>query len=154
MKRSLKILFAFSVFLICAFANMDARGESLNVAPFLKEEFAANPEVTMVSMSGRQAKWDGLTLYKSVSISGDSAKADAMAKAVRKDGVKAGFKETSYKDGKLYFGFYGLGGEESNRKYLFYLDMRPKGVDKTTLIYIEGDWSAEEVKRMITKKMK
>ena len=101
MKRSLKILFAFSVFLICAFATTDAWAESLNVAPFLKEEFAANPEVTMVSMSGRQAKWDGLTLYKSVSISGDSAKADAMAKAVRKDGVKAGFKETSYKDGKL-----------------------------------------------------
>lgn len=154
MKRNLKIFFALLLSYICAFADMDAYAESLNVAPFLKEEFAANPEVTMVSMSGRQAKWEGLTLYKSVSVAGDAAKADAMAKAVRKDGVKAGFKETSYKDGKLYFGFYGLGGEGVNRKYLFYLDMRPKGVDKTTLIYIEGDWSAEEVKGMITKKMK
>ena len=63
MRRNLKILFAFSVFLISAFASMNARGENLNVAPFLTEDFAANPEVTMVSMSGRQAKWDGLTLY-------------------------------------------------------------------------------------------
>lgn len=154
MKLNLKIFLALSLFVICAFASINARGESLSVAPFLKEEFAVNPEVTMVSMSGRQAKWEGLTLYKSVSVAGDAAKADAMAKAVRKDGVKAEFKETSYKDGKLYFGFYGLGGEGANRKYLFYLDMRPKGVDKATLIYIEGDWSAEEVKRMITKKMK
>lgn len=133
---------------------MTARAEKLNVTPFFSEDFAASPEVTMVAISGNQSKWEGLALYKSVSVSGDSSKADAIAKAVKKDGAKAVFKETSYKDGKLYFGFYGLGGEGRNRKYMFYLDMRPKGVGKTILVYIEGDWSADEVKGMITKKLK
>lgn len=154
MKRNVKIFIVLSVFIICALASMTSRAERLNVAPFFKEEFASSPEVTMVAISGRQSKWKGLTLYKSVSVSGDSSKADAIAKAVKKDGAKAVFKETSYNDGKLYFGFYGLGGEGRNRKYLFYLDMRPKGGEKTILVYIEGDWSAEEVKSMITKKLK
>lgn len=147
------MLMRLVVFIICLFAGVSASAEDLNVARFFKEDFASDPNVTMVSMSGRQTKWSGLTTYRSVSVSGDSEKADALARAVRKDGVKAEMKETSYKDGKLYFGFYNLGGEGKNRKYLFYLDLRPKGKDKTTLVYIEGDWTAEEVKKMITKKI-
>lgn len=155
MTGNVKMLKRLVVFFICILAGgISASAESLNVDGFFKEDFASDPNVTMVSMSGRQAKWSGLTSYKSVSVSGDAEKADAVARAVRKDGIKAEMKETTYKDGKLYFGFYNLGGEGKNRKYLFYLDLRPKGKDKTTLVYIEGDWTAEEVKRMITKKIK
>lgn len=153
MMGNVNILKRLTVFIICIVASVSAGAESLNVDRFFKEDFASDPNVTMVSMSGRQAKWSGLTSYKSVSVSGDAEKADALARSVRKDGIKAEMKETSYKDGKLYFGFYYLGGEGKNRKYLFYLDLRPKGKDKTTLVYIEGDWTADEVKRMITKKI-
>ena len=72
-----------------------------------------------------------------------------MARAVRKDGANAEFKETSFKDGRLYFGFYGLGGEGKHRKYLFFLDLRAKGKSKTTLIYIKADLTPEQVKKMI-----
>lgn len=154
MTRYLKLCIAFVFFLIFGMEYMNAYGEQLNVSPFLKEDFAKNPEVTMVAMSGRKANWKDLTLYKSVSVSGDAQKADAIAGAVRKDGAKAEYKETSYKDGKLHFGLYGLGGEGYNRKYLFFLDLRPKGTDKTTLIYIEGNWSPDDVKNLITKKTK
>ncbi len=143
-----------SVILMLSLADSYAQSRKLNVSPFFKEDFAKNPAVTMVSFYGEQTDWKGLTLYKSVSVSGDYEKAEAIARSVRKDGAKAEFKETSFKDGKLYFGFYGLGGEGRYRKYLFYLDLRPKGKDKTTLVYIEGDWSPEQVKNMITKKIK
>lgn len=154
MKRSLYRWIASCVILVFSLASSAASGENLNVALFFKEEFAKNPAVTMVSFSGKQTDWKGLAVYKSVSVTGDNEKADAIARSVKKDGAKADFKETSYRDGKLYFGFYGLGGEGRHRKYLFYLDMRPKGKYKTTLVYIEGDWSADEVKEMITKKIK
>ncbi len=154
MKHNLYRWIAFSVILAISLASSIASGEKLNVSPFFNEDFAKNPSVTMVSFSGKQTDWKGLTAYKSVSVSGDNEKADAIAKGVKKDGVKADFKETTYKEGMLYFGFYGLGGEGRNRKYLFFLDMRPKGKDKTTLVYIEGNWSADEVKEMITKKIK
>ncbi len=145
---------SLSVIMIYGIVSFFAHADNLNVSQFFKEDFAKNPSVTMVAFSGDQTAWKGLTLYKSVSVSGDSAKADEIARNVRKDGAKAEFKETSFKDGKLYFGFYGLGGDGENRKYLFYLDLRPKGKDKTTLVYIEGNWTPEEVKRMITKKIK
>ncbi|MDE6638482.1 MAG: hypothetical protein K2K25_04315 [Muribaculaceae bacterium] len=154
MKHNLYRCIAFSVILAISLACSIASGEELNVSHFFKEDFAKNPAVTMVSFSGKQTDWKGLTVYKSVSVSGDNEKADAIARGVKRDGAKADFKETSYREGKLYFGFYGLGGEGSNRKYLFYLDLRPKGKSKTTLVYIEGNWSADEVKEMITKKIK
>lgn len=154
MKHNLYRWIALSIILVFSLASSVASGENLNVSPFFKEDFAKNPAVTMVSFSGKQTDWKGLAVYKSVSVTGDNEKADAIARGVKKDGAKADFKETSYRDGKLYFGFYGLGGEGRHRKYLFYLDMRQKGNDKTTLVYIEGDWSADEVKKMITKKIK
>ncbi len=143
---------ALAVMLMIGVASATVNAQKLNVSPFFKEDFAKNPAVTMVSFSGEQTDWKGLTSYKSVSVSGNAEMADDIARSVKKDGAKAEFKETTFKDGKLYFGFYGLGGEGRHRKYLFYLDLRPKGKDKTTLVYIEGDWSPEQVKTMITKK--
>lgn len=154
MKSNLYRWIALSIILLISLSGAAASGRTLNVAPFFKEDFAKNPAVTMVSFSGGQTDWKGLSVYKSVSVTGDTDKADAIARAVKKDGARADFKETTYRDGKLYFGFYGLGGEGWNRKYLFFLDFRSKGKDKTTLVYIEGNWSADEVKKMITKKTK
>lgn len=141
----------FLAIFISSLVSMKANAEDLHVAPFLKEDFAKNPAVTMVSMSGKQSAWKGLTSYRSVSITDDNVMADEMARAVRKDGVKAEFKETTFKEGHLYFGFYGLGGEGRHRKYLFFLDMRPKGKFKTTLILIEADLNPEQVKQMVKK---
>lgn len=154
MKSRKQIYFKILLTMIMAMAALGADAENLSVNSFFKEDFAKNPAVTMVSVSGKQSDWKGLASYRSVSISGDDDKADEMSRAVRKDGAKAEFKETSFKDGHLQFGFYGLGGEGLHRRYLFFLDLRPKGKPKTTLVYIEGDWSPEEVKAMITKKIR
>ncbi len=145
---------AFAAILVIGMASVTVNAQKLNVSPFFKEDFAKNPAVTMVRFSGEKSDWKGLTMYKSVSVAGNAEMADAIARSVKKDGAKAEFKETSFKDGKLYFGFYGMGGEGKHRKYLFYLDLRPKCKEKTTLVYIEGDWSPEQVKTMITKKIK
>lgn len=153
MKHYLIRMMAFAILSLLSLPFLTARAEGLNIHPFFKEEFAKNPAVTMVSVSGRQSGWKGLTSYRSVSISGDDAKADEMARAVRKDGAKAELKETSFKGGHLYFGFYGLGGVGPNRRYLFFLDLRAQGKSKTTLVYIEGDWTPDQVKKLITKKI-
>lgn len=152
MKQFLIRSMAFLAIFISSLISMEVKAEELNITPFLKEDFAKNPTVTMVSMSGKQSELKGLTSYRSVSISKDDTQADAMTKAVRKDGAKAEFKETTFKDGRLYFGFYGLGGEGRHRRYLFFLDLRPKGKSKTTLILIEADLDPEQVKQMITNK--
>lgn len=151
MRRQIFRLLSVTVMVFLVAFSVKA-GDGLNVAPFLNEDYASRPNVTMVSISGSQKKWPGLSNYKSFSVTDDNALSDKLAAAVTKDGVKAISKETSYKEGKLYFGFYFLGGEGKHRRYLFFLDSRPKGIDKTTLIYIQGDWDSEQVKKKIAKK--
>ena len=106
MKQYLKKWISLSVILIYGISSFFAYADRLNVAPFFKEDFARNSSVTMIAFSGEQTDWKGLTIYKSVSVTGDPAKADEIARNVGKDGAKAEFKETSFKDGRLYFGFY------------------------------------------------
>ncbi|MDE6023645.1 MAG: hypothetical protein K2G13_09115, partial [Muribaculaceae bacterium] len=102
-----------------------AQDKSLNITPFLSESYSSSGNVTLVTLSGDQLKVKGMRKYASVSVTGDSELADKISKAVKKDGVKSVSKETTYKDGKLYLGFYNLGGKGDRRQYLFYLDKRP-----------------------------
>lgn len=128
--------------------------EGLEVARFFTDEYTSNSKVTMVSMSGDQLDGTGLRKFRSVSVCGDEVLFDRIEKAVRKDGAKADYKETSFKDGKLHFGFYSLGGKENARRYILYLNRRSDSGAKTTLVYIQGNLSPEEVKKIIVKKIK
>lgn len=121
----------------------------LNVAPFFTESYASNPDVTMVSYSGEDLEAKGISKYKSIAVADNKALSDKIYKAVAKDGSLARSKEVVYKEGILYFGFYSMGGKGRHRKYLLYLNRRPTGKEKTTLIYIEGDLDAETVKKML-----
>ena len=74
-----------------------AQDKTLNVAQFFTDETASLPSVTMVMTTGNQLKWSDCHKYASVSVTCDNALADKLAAAVKKDGVKAESKETSYK---------------------------------------------------------
>lgn len=127
----------------------------LDVGRFFTDAYTANGKVTMVSMSGEQLAGTGLRKFRSMSVSGDAALSGEIEKAVRKDGAKAAYKETSFKDGRLHFGFYSLGGKDATRQYILYLNRQGEGgAGKTTLVYIQGNLSADEVKKMIVKKIK
>ena len=123
--------------------------EGLNVAPFFSDSYAEQPSVTLVNMSYDKLKQGGVKKYKSISVSDNPSLADKIKRAVTKDGASAESKEVSYREGDLYFGFYSMGGKKSSRRYLLYLNRRPKGIEKTTLIYIEGDLDEKAVKSMI-----
>ena len=154
MKKRKDIMLRLILMLLCVAATVSVRAQDgLEVAPFFSEAYTSNGKVTMVSMSGDQLGGSGISRFRSVSVSGDPALTDRIEKAVRKDGISAGYKETSYKEGRLHFGFYSLGGKGDSRRYLLYLN-RSQGTGKTTLVYIQGDLSPEEVKKMIVKKIK
>ena len=140
---------ALCIFMLLSIAFSAEAQDGLNVAPFFSDTYAASPNVTIVAMTGDQLKWEGLRKYKSISVSDDVALADKIRQAVSKDGALAKSKEVSYSDGQLYFGFYSMGGKKIQRRYLLYLNRRPKGKEKTTLIYIEGDLDEKTVKSLI-----
>lgn len=121
----------------------------LNIAPFFSPEYTARPEVTMLSLKGDKLHERNLTCYRSISVEGNPAVADKITAAVLKDGADARSKEVSYKKGELYFGFYFLGGSDWHRRYILYLNRRPAGKEKVTLIFIEGNVGENTVKNMI-----
>lgn len=122
----------------------------LNVDEFFSAKYASNPKVTVIDVSNSRPA-DNITAYRSISVNGDHELADKIAAAVVKDGSHAKSKEVSYKEGMLYYGFYSMGGSRENRKYILYLNRRPIGKEKTTLVYIEADMNEAEVKRLINK---
>ena len=88
---------------------------------------------------------------KSLSVTDNSSLADKINRAVTKDGAKAASKKVSYKDGQLYVGFYSLGGKGEHRRYLFYLNRRPVGEEKITLIFLEGNMDSNSIMELINK---
>ncbi len=123
--------------------------EGLNIAPFFSDSYAGIPNVTLVSMNYDKNSQRGMKKYKSISVADNSELADKIKRAVTKDGTSAVNKEVSYVGGDLYFGFYSLGGEKGSKRYLLFLNRRPKGIEKTTLIFIEGDLDENAVKSLI-----
>lgn len=129
-----------------------ARAQSnLNVSPFFTEKFARNPKVTMIYAGGDDVGVKGVDVYRSITVDGNPKLSAQLTDAVKKDGANAKSKEVSYRDGELYFGFYFMGGHSQHRRYLLFLNRRPMGKEKVTLIYIEGDISEQGVKKLMAK---
>lgn len=126
--------------------------KGLNVEPYFSDSFVETSGVTLVSLNYRPEENSGMRKYRSISVVDQPQLADRIKGAVMKDGASSKSKEVSFKDGELYFGFYAMGGRGASRRYLLFLNRRPKGVEKTTLIYIEGDLDELAVKSIINKK--
>lgn len=127
---------------------LQAAGGNLNIDKFFSSRYSSNPKVTVIDVSNH-SHTEKIRTYRSISVAGDPALADKIAEAVAKDGSHAASKEVSYKDGILYYGFFSMGGTGENRRYILYLNRRPTGKEKTTLVYIEADMDEAAVKKMI-----
>lgn len=127
-----------------------AAEEKLNIDQFFSTKYASNPKVTVIDVTNSNPK-DNIIAYRSISVTDDRELADKIAAAVAKDGSRAKSKEVSYKEGMLYYGFYSMGGVMENRRYILYLNRRPAGKEKTTLVFIKADMDELAVKKLINK---
>lgn len=128
--------------------GLQAHAGNLNIDKFFSSRYSSNPKVTVIDVSNHNYS-EKIRTYRSISVTGDKVLADKIAEAVAKDGSHAASKEVSYKDGMLYYGFFSMGGAGRNRRYILYLNRRPTGKEKTTLVYIEADMDEAAVKKMI-----
>ncbi len=92
-----------------------------------------------------------LDLYHSLTIRGVASVADEIEPVVTRDGAKATDREVSYRDGKLYYGFYTLPAHKGIRRYIIYLNQHPAGGDKIILLYLQGDASPATVKKLLKR---
>ena len=144
MKRFLLTLVVTLAWVLAANAQ-----KGLDVAQYFSDSYRNDNAVTMVEVTGDSKKMPGIECYKSITVLGNEALSERLEKSVKKDGAAAKSKEVIYKKGKLYFGMYFMGGSDKHRRYLYFLNQKAVGKDKTMLIFIEGDISEEMAKSLI-----
>lgn len=148
MKRTTIIILASMLTTIAAMAQT-----GLNINRLFDGRYMKVADATEIIVTGSQAHEIGLTIYHSISVT-EKAQAEIIENLVVKDGAKAIDKEVEYRNGQLYYGFYTLPKYKRSNRYIFFLNQNlarksPKNV--VTLIYMEGDASAEKIKKLIRK---
>ena len=127
--------------------------DGLNINRLFDGRYKKAAGATEIIVTGSQAREIGLTVYHSVSVT-DKTQAEIIENLVVKDGAQAVDKETEYRNGQLYYGFYTMQKHKRKNRYIFFLNQNlarksPKNV--VTLIYMEGEASAEKIKKLIRK---
>lgn len=141
--------FILTLIIALAWALSSYAQKGLNVAQYFSDTYRNEDTVTMVEVTGDNKKMPGIDNYRSITVLDNDALSESLEKAVKKDGASAKSKEVIYKKGKLYFGMYSMGGTGKHRRYLYFLNQKAVGKDKTMLIFIEGDISEEMAKSLI-----
>lgn len=142
------------IFLTCLMASSTALAQKgLNINQLFDGRYKKAAGATEIIVTGSQAQEIGLTIYHSVSVT-DKTQAEIIEHFVVKDGTQAVDKEVEYRNGQLYYGFYTLPKLKRNNRYIFFLNQnlaRKSPKNAVTLIYMEGEASAERIKKLIRK---
>lgn len=110
--------------------------------------FHNSPAATETVITGAPLKPYSLSLFHSLTITGNSPAAKEMEQAVREDSRGALWEETESIGGRLRYGIYELKGERQ-RRYILFLNTFLTGGDNATVIYLEGKATPEKIKRLI-----
>ena len=142
------------IILTCLMASSTAVAQNgLNINSLFDGRFKKATGATEIIVTGSRANEIGLKVYHSLSVT-DEIQAELIESHVKKDGVQAVDKEVEYRNGQLYYGFYTMKPVKGNKRYIFFLNQNlarksPKKV--VTLIYMEGNATPEQIKKLIRK---
>ena len=136
--------------LLLAAAIPAAAQEGLAVGALFDGRYRDIPDARETIISGGQLKKHKLSTYRSITLTdADNESADAIERAVRRDGADALSREVQFRDGRLFYGFYRLRRHNDLNRYIFFLNQLAAGGNKVILIYLEGSASPEQVKKML-----
>ncbi len=145
-------LLTFLLLTLSACAGLHAQ-TGLNIAEAFSPRFRDLPGATETVVSKSRLRNLNLSVYHAISISGHQELAEEIEKMVLRDGAKARSKEVRYASGHLYYGCYALPRDgKGNNRYILFLNGHLKSADRIVLLYIEGEASMEDVKKLINNK--
>ncbi len=124
----------------------------LNIAGVFTPRFRDMPEATETLISRGKLKNMRLSLYHSLTIKDRPELAEEIERMVAKDGAAAVSKEVRYASGRMHYGFYALPPKDKVNRYIMYLNGHVKGDDRILLLYLEGEASMEDVRKLVKRK--
>ena len=138
---ALLLMFFFGIFTQQGFAQ----NQPAIMAIF--DKYGSYQGVTMLEISEELMKDYQIKHFKSIIFENGTAALPEIRKAIEKDKIDAKRIKESIQDGLLTSGYYRLKTEEENmNRYLIFKVGKNK---KTTLIYIEGELSPEQLVELL-----
>lgn len=118
----------------------------------LFETYNHRANVTEIVAKGKAVKPYRLTLFRSLTAADDPAIAKIMEQAVKADAAHSSDKEIGTQDGQIYYAFISMRKSDGSFAYIFYRNnlLRDDRKPETTIVYMEGEATLDELKRMFS----
>jgi len=139
----------FLLFVALMAALPAAAQTGLNVNALFDGRYRNNKSAVETIIKGEQLSKYNLTTYHSLTLTGLPDAATEIERLVAKDGANSLSKEVSYRQGRIYYGFYSLPDYKGLHRYLFYLNQNLNKGNKILLIYIDGVAGTAYVKKLL-----
>ena len=121
----------------------------LNIDSAFDGRFRSSPEAVETEISGKALRNSALEIYRSITLT-DPALTNEIEELVIKDGAAAETRQVRYIEGRLYYAYYIFKPVDNYRRYLFFINSFLKGGKKMTLIYMAGEATPEQIKKLIS----
>ncbi len=124
--------------------------ESLHIGKLFDGRYNRQKNTIEVLVKGKKLKPYNLTLFRSLTIKGDSAERNRVEQLVLQDATGAVDKETGKIGGHLYYGFFRYPQKDGVFRYLFFKNsaLRKSEEPEVSIVYMEGYATLEELKEM------
>lgn len=147
---------ARKLMIICILMLVAMKGwaqEGLRINDLFDGAYKCNKNAIEVVIKGDQLKRYRLKVFRSLTIKNSPKDFERMERLVVADEKNAVSKETGRIGEKLYYGFYCFPAHKGNLRYVFYRNSSLREVEsnEVTLVYIEGNVTMEELKKMFKK---
>lgn len=121
----------------------------LNIDSAFDGRFRSSPDAVETEISGKALRNSALEIYRSITLT-DPALTNEIEELVIKDGAAAETRQVRYIEGRLYYAYYIFKPVDNYRRYLFFINSFLKGGKKMTLIYMAGEATPKQIKKLIS----
>ena len=144
----------FTIIVLMLALVVEGRSQTgLQIAELFNGQYKRRDNAIEVVVKGNKLERYRLKVFRSLTIKNDPTDFERIEKLVEEDGKNAISKETGRIGERLYYAFYCLPSEKDHYRYIFYRNSSLRKVESNelTLIYMEGNVTMDELKRMFKK---
>ena len=141
------------IIMVLAFVVESQSQTGLQIAELFNGQYKRKDNAIEVVVKGDQLERYKLEVFRSLTVKNDPKDFERIEKLVEQDEKNAISKETGRIGERLYYAFYCFSPNKDRFRYIFYRNssLRKTESNELTLIYMEGNVTMDELKKMFKK---